>query len=89
MYRKLCAATASCVVINPDKPNMLVYETGILQTPNEFYRAYLKEFVTPEQIEPIVQQVKGLSLKNMQEVVQLTMARVQSIAPMRFARLGR
>ena len=81
MYRKLCAATASCVVINPDKPNMLVYETGILQTPNEFYRAYLKEFVTPEQIEPIVQQVKGLSLKNMQEVVQLTMARVQSIAP--------
>jgi len=81
MYRKLCAATASCVVVNADKPNLLVYDTGILQTPPQFYRDYLKDFVTPEQIESITQQLKGLSLKSAQEVVQLTMARVQSIAP--------
>lgn len=81
LYKKLCAATASCVVINPDKPNVLVYDTGILQTPDEFYRIYLKEFVEPEQIGPIVQQLKGLSLKGAQEVVMLTMARAQSIAP--------
>lgn len=80
-YRKLCATTASCVVINPDKTNLLVYDTGILQTPLEFYRDYLKEFVPVDQIEPIVLHVKGMSLKNMQEVVQLTMARSQSIAP--------
>jgi len=80
-YRKLCATTASCVVINPVTSNLLVYDTGILQTPPEFYRAFLKEFVTPEQVDPIVQQLKGLSLKTAQEVVQLTMARVQSIAP--------
>ena len=81
LYRKLCAATASCVVINPTTPNLLVYDTGILQTPPQFYRDYLKDFATLEQIEPIVQQLKGLSLKTAQEVVQLTMARVQSIAP--------
>lgn len=81
MYRKLCGSTASCVVINPEKPNTLVYDTGILQTPPVFYREYLKDFVTPEQIEPIVQQLKGLSLKSSQEVVQLTMARAHSIAP--------
>lgn len=81
VYRKLCASTASCVVINADKSNLLVYDTGILPTPPQFYREYLNNFVGPEQIEPIVQQLKGLSLKAAQEVVQLTMARVQSIAP--------
>jgi ATPases of the AAA+ class len=81
MYRKLCGATASAVVINPDKPSLLVYDTGILQTPPEFYRQYLQEFVTPEEIEPLVQQLKGLSLKSAQEVVQLTMARSNSIVP--------
>ena len=80
-YRKLCAATASAVVINPDKPSMLVYDTGILQTPPEFYREYLKDFVTAEQIEPIVAQLKGLSLKGAQESAQLTMARSGSIQP--------
>lgn len=80
-YRKLCAATASAVVINPDKPSLLVYDTGILQTPSEFYRQYLQEFVPVETMEPIVQQLKGLSLKGAQEVVQLTMARCGSIAP--------
>ena len=81
IYRKLCATTASCVVINPDKPSMLVYDTGILQTPVQFYRQYLNDFVGPEEIEPIVQQLKGLSLKAAQEVTQLTMARSGSITP--------
>ena len=80
-YRKLCATTASCVVINPDKPSPLIYDTGILQTPPQFYRDYLKEFVTAEAIEPLVQQLRGLSLKSAQEVTQLTMARSGSIVP--------
>lgn len=80
-YRKLCSTTASCVVINPDKPSPLVYDTGILQTPVQFYRQYLKEFVSEEQAEPIVLQLNGLSLKAAQEVVQLTMARVGSTDP--------
>lgn len=80
-YRRLCAVAASCVVVNPDKPSSLVYDTGTLQTPPEFYRQYLKEFVQEDQIEPVVQQLKGLSLKSAQEVVQLTMARAQSVAP--------
>lgn len=80
-YRKLCATTASCVVINPEKTNLLVYDTGILQTPTEFYRSYVVGFMAEEDVEPVVQQLKGLSLKTAQEVVQLTMARVQSIAP--------
>ena len=81
MYRKLCASTATAVVINPEKPSLLVYDTGILQTPTVFIEQYLKEFVEPEQIHAVTQQLKGLSLKTAQEVVQLTMARVQSIAP--------
>ena len=81
VYRKLCATTASCVVINPEKSNVLVYDTGTLMVPDDFHRQYLKEFVSDDQVEPIVQQLRGLSLKAAQEVVQLTMARVQSIAP--------
>jgi hypothetical protein len=82
MYRKLCAATASCAVVNPDKSSLLVYDTGILQTPTQFVRQYLKEFVSDGAYsEAVVAQLKGLSLKTAQEVVQLTMARVQSVAP--------
>lgn len=80
-YRKLCASTASAVVINPEKPNVLVFDTGTLQTPNVFYHTYLQNFVAAESIEAVIEQLKGLSLKTAQEVVQLTMARVQSIAP--------
>ena len=79
LYRKLCSTTASCLVINPEKPNLLVYDTGVLETPDQFYRQYLKEFVADEQVESIVQQLKGLSLKTAQEVVQLTMARSGAI----------
>jgi hypothetical protein len=81
VYRKLCTTTATCVVINPEKSNLLVYDTGTLVVPSEFHRNFLKEFVSEDQIEPLVQQLKGLSLKTAQEVVQLTMARTQSIAP--------
>ena len=81
MYRKLCASTASCAVINPDKPSMLVYDTGTLQVPTVFHRDYVNQFAEKDQVDAIVQQLKGLSLKTAQEVVQLTMARVQSIAP--------
>ena len=81
MYRKLCASTASCVVINPDKPSLLVYDTGVLSTPPAFYENYLKEFVPKAQVEPIVQRLMGLSLKTAQEVVQLTMARSGAITP--------
>ena len=80
-YRKLCASTASCVVINPDKPSLLVYDTGVIETPTQFYRQYVSEFAAEEDVEAVVQQLKGLSLKAAQEVVQLTMARAQSIAP--------
>ena len=81
MYRKLCAATASAVVINPDKSSSLVYDTGTLLVPSVFHMDYLAQFVEKDQIPVIAQQLKGLSLKMAQEVVQLTMARVQSIAP--------
>lgn len=79
LYRKLCSTTSSCVVINPEKTSLLVYDTGILQTPPQFHRQYLKEFVAPEEVEAIVQQLKGLSLKTAQEVVQLTMVRSGAI----------
>ena len=37
--KALCGNSDSRVVINPDKPSLLVYDTGILQTPTVFYRA--------------------------------------------------
>lgn len=80
-YKKLAETTASCVVINADKPSSLVFETGPLPTPNSFYVSYLKEFVEEANIPPIVKVLQGLSLKTAMETVQLTMARSGSTLP--------
>lgn len=80
-YRKLANTTATCIVINPSAPSMLVVDVGILPTPTAFYTEYLKTFVTAEQIPGIVLVLKGLSLKSAQEVIQLTMARTGGVLP--------
>jgi hypothetical protein len=78
-YRKLCGATATAIVINPEKPSPLIYDAGSLPTPDSFYRGYLQEFVPEAHMPPILHVLKGLSLKTAQEVVQLTMARCGSM----------
>ena len=81
IYRKLSAATASCIVINPDKPSSIIFDTGVLPTPDTFYSTYLSEFVTSDQIPALLSVLRGLSVKAAQETVQLTMARTGSILP--------
>lgn len=80
VYRQLCEASASCVVVNA-APSTLVYDAGILPTPNAFYEGYLDKMVEADMMPAMVQVLKGLSVKGAQEVVQLTMARTGSLAP--------
>ena len=80
-YKQLQATQATCVVINPGKPSMLVFEAGVLPTPVSFLTGYLEPFVVNgTTMAGLVQGLKGLSLKGAQEVVQLTMARAGSVA---------
>jgi len=81
-YKKLKITGGSCVIINPEKPSMLVYDTGVLVVPDSFFIGYLKQFIQSEDlIQPLVQVLRGLSLKTAAEAVQLTMARTGSILP--------
>jgi hypothetical protein len=75
LYRKLCESGTSCVVLNPANPNSLVFDAGILPTPTRLLEDYLKQFLPPDKLHPIIQSLNGLSLKGAQEIVQLTMAR--------------
>jgi hypothetical protein len=81
IYRKLCEAGASCVVLNPDKKSDLVFDAGVLPTPIHLLEDYLKQFMPPDKIPTVVQSLNGLSLKAAQEVVQLTMARSGNYTP--------
>lgn len=81
MYKRLCNSGASAVVLNPDKLNPLIFDAGVLPTPLQFYVDYLKNFISVEDIPPLVQVLQGLSLKAAMEVAQLTMARTGSVLP--------
>lgn len=79
-YRKLTNATSSCVVINGE-PSPLIFDAGVLPTPDCFHRDFLQKFVAKEKISSVVQVLKGLSPKAAQQVSMLTMARTGSILP--------
>lgn len=81
MYRKLCDSGATCVVLNPKTPSILVFDAGVMPTPVKFLRTYLESFAPPEKMGPIVQSVAGLALKDAQNLIQLTMASTGSISP--------
>jgi hypothetical protein len=78
VYRKLCEAGASCVVLNPAEKSHLIFPAGFLPTPAHLLEEYLKQFVPPDKISVIVQALNGLSLKAAQEIASLTMARAGS-----------
>ena len=80
-YTKLNKAGASCVILNPSKESPLVFNAGVLPTPEPFLRDYLKDMVKPENVATVISALKGLSLKSAGEVVQITMARTGSVAP--------
>jgi hypothetical protein len=80
-YRKLAEAGAQAVVINPSKQSSLIFDAGELPTPEVFLRDYLSSFVSSEDLTPLVNMLRGLSLKSAGEVVQLTMARTGSVLP--------
>lgn len=79
-YRKLCDAGATCVVLNPAS-HSLIFDSGFMPTPKSFIEEYLSDFVDKERFDEIIQSVSGLSLKDAQNLIQLTMVRSGSISP--------
>jgi hypothetical protein len=75
LYKRLSDAGASVVVINPEKKNSLVFDAGELPTPDKFYQDYLTSFVPDDKIQEVIDAIRGLSLKDAQEIVSMTMAR--------------
>jgi len=80
VYKKLVEAESTLVIINPVDKSSFMFMAGELPTPQSMVSDYLKEFTLPEDVPAIVQALRGLSLKAASEIVQLTMARVGSLA---------
>jgi hypothetical protein len=75
VYNKLMKDKAQMVVLNPDKKSTLIFDAGILPTPEKMVMDYLKEVVPEEQVPGIYKALKGLSLKATGEIVMMTQAR--------------
>lgn len=80
-YRKLAEGEYQLIVINPPKTSSLIFFAGELPTPKAMIEQYLKDFVAPEDRSPLLEALKGLSLKTASETVQLTMARTGAVDP--------
>ena len=80
-YKKLVTNHGVCVVINPDKVSPLVFDVGVLPTPESFYTDYLQDFVNEKTMPALVSVLRGLSVKASQEMVRLTMVRTGEITP--------
>lgn len=86
LYKQLVNGEHQVVVINPDKPHPLVFDAGVLPTPDSMIRNYLLEFSEEANVAVIMTALKGLSLKTASEVVQITMARTGGMNPVEIRR---
>jgi hypothetical protein len=80
LYSRLMGDNAQLVVINPEKKSDLVFDAGIMPTPPEMVRDYLKHVLPEEQIDDTMKALKGMSLKTIGEIVMMTQARTGGTA---------
>ena len=80
VYTKLVETENQLVVINADKPSSLIFDVGILPTPESMVKDYLLNFMEEDGANNLYPLLKGLSLKAVSEVVQLTMARTGGLS---------
>jgi hypothetical protein len=80
-YEEFRAAGLSLIVLNFDtsRKNPLIFDGGILPTPDPLVRYLLSDMLGEEWVEPIIPGLRGLSLKSIREVLLLTQARVNGI----------
>jgi hypothetical protein len=80
VYKKLQNVGASAIIVNLEKKHHLVFDAGVLETPESFLVDYLS-FAESDKLKPILQALNGLSLKTASEIVQLSMARSGELSP--------
>ena len=81
VYNKLVETENQLVVINADKKSSLVMDAGVLPTPPKMIQQYLMNFLEEDGILEVMPVLKGLSLKAISEIVQITMARAGGLTP--------
>lgn len=85
-YNKLMDTEHQLIVLNPDKQSSLIFDAGTLPTPVGLIKEYLVTMVGPEDVEPLLQVLKGMSLKAIGETIMLTQARTGGMNPVEVRR---
>lgn len=75
LARKFKDSGHSLILLNCSEPNPLVFDAGILPTPEPMVNALLVEMVGDSYVHDLYPAVRGLSLKSVYEVLMLTQAR--------------
>lgn len=81
LYNKLMENEFQLVVLNVKEANSLIFDAGQLPTPLKLVREYLEPLVAEPLVEPLMQVLKGLSLKSIGEIVMITQARTGGTMP--------
>ena len=81
LYNRLMESEHQLIVINPKEKNSLIFEGGLLATPIEMVKEALSQMMAEPMIEPLLPVLKGLSLKDIGEIVTITQAKYQSCLP--------
>ena len=75
LYESLKDADHQLIVILKSAPSSVIFDAGIMPTPEPLMRELLKEVVGEEWVEELYPAMKGLSLKAAQEILLFTQAR--------------
>jgi hypothetical protein len=80
LYRQFAKAGKQLIVVNPTK-NPLIFDAGGLAVPDDMLHTVLAEQVQEKDIRPLMQVLRGLSLKSVTEILALTQSRVGNNKP--------
>lgn len=78
-YRHLLDLGATLLLINTDEESLVVFDAGVLPTPKSMVEDFLSRFVEEDKVAELMQVVGGMTLKDIAEVCQLTMAATGSL----------
>lgn len=81
IYKQLLDNDHQLVIVNPSQPYPYAVDGGVLPTPTSLVKQLLEGYVEPNEVQPLIPFLSGLSLKAILELVLMTQAKFGSLRP--------
>lgn len=81
LYQKLLDEGKTCILVNSDEDGGVAFDAGMVPTPEDMVISLLDDILDTSDTAPLLQALGGLTLKEVSEVCNLTMARDEALTP--------